>query len=131
MVPVDPKPEHRRLEAFLLLMAERLQHVEATKDERCVVCHALEPIGPVRLSCQHLFCCRCAHTTFVRRDTCPLCLRQPSPTKIFIQSPDIINDMDGRLKEIYPYYLPQLASASHIASLAAYWEDGRRWVLIK
>ena len=39
--------------------------------------------------------------------------------------------MDGRLKEIYPYYLPQLASASHIASLAAYWEDGRRWVDIQ
>ena len=36
--------------------------------------------------------------------------------------------MGGRLKEIYPYRLPQLASASPIAILAAYWEDGQRWV---
>jgi hypothetical protein len=123
IVLVDPTPEHRRLDAFLLLMAERLQHVEATKDERCVVCHALESIGPVRLSCQHLFCCKCAHITFVRRDTCPLCLQRPSPTKISLQNPNIIKDMDGRVKEIYPYCFPQLASASHIAILAAYWED--------
>ena len=120
--PVISRPEHRRLEAFLLLLAERLQHVKATKGERCLICHNLEPVRPVRLSCQHLFCCTCAYTTFVRHDTCPLCHPQPSPTKIAIQNPDIINDMDGRLKEIYAYYLPQLVSASHIAILAACWE---------
>jgi hypothetical protein len=39
--------------------------------------------------------------------------------------------MDGRVKEIYPYFFPQLASASHIAILAAYWEDRKRWLNIQ
>lgn len=107
-------------------MAERLQHVEATKDEACVVWHNSEPIGPVRLSCQHLFCRTFAHITSVPRDTCPFCLRQPSPTKISAQNPKFVNDLDSRLRGIYPTSF--LASASHIAVLSAYWEDGQHWV---
>lgn len=101
------EPRDTRLEAFSLFMAERLQHVEAPTGETCVVCHDPKPIGPVRLSCQHLFCCGCAHLTFVRRDDCPLCLQKPLPI-VCAQTSDHNNNIDSRLKRIYNCYLLQI-----------------------
>lgn len=40
------EPKDTRLQAFSLLMAERLQHVEAPIGETCVVCHDPEPHWP-------------------------------------------------------------------------------------
>jgi hypothetical protein len=67
------EPERYTLDARSLHTAKLLQHVEAPTDERCAICHDQEPDGPVRLSCQHLFCCGCAHVLLARSNKCPLC----------------------------------------------------------
>lgn len=62
-----------------LVIADVIKHVDAPKGDRCNLCHDDEPLAPVRLSCEHLFCCGCVHAVFARRDNCPICLRKPSP----------------------------------------------------
>jgi hypothetical protein len=47
--------------------------------------------------------------------------------RLSTQKSNLIEEMDSRLREIYSYYLPQLASASHVTILAAYWDDTKRW----
>lgn len=107
-------------------MAERLQHVEAPMGETCVICHNPEPIGPVCLSCQHLFCCGCAYLTFARREDCPLCFQKPLPMKLYTQIPSHSNDIDTRLRKIYTYYLLQLPLLVSSNILSGYLDDAER-----
>lgn len=64
-----------------LLVPDLVQHVETAEGDRCALCLEDEPVAPVRISCQHLFCCGCAHTLFARLNRCPLCLQKPSPLR--------------------------------------------------
>lgn len=68
----------RKLESRCLVVATFLEHVAMPEGERCVICHEDKPAAPVRISCQHFFCCSCAHAAFAWRDVCPLCLQKPS-----------------------------------------------------
>jgi len=121
-----PGLEDRRLFEFSHFTAERLQHVEAPTGEKCIICHDPEPVGPVRLSCQHLFCCGCAHSTFARREDCPLCLRNPLPLNIFTRTSEYSNDVDTRLRNIYRCYLLQSFLVVSAKVLAAYMDDAER-----
>jgi hypothetical protein len=118
--------DDRRLLERSQFTAERLQHVEAPTGERCIICHDPQPIGPVRLSCQHLFCCGCAHLTFARREDCPLCLRKPLPLNVNTRIFEYSNDIDTRLRKIYGCYLLQLASVVSAKVSAAYMDDAER-----
>lgn len=70
------------LEPRASLVADLIQHVETADGDRCALCLEDEPVAPVRISCQHLFCCGCAHTLFARLTHCPLCLQKPSPLRV-------------------------------------------------
>ena len=101
--PVDKISESSILESRTLDVADLLQHVQTANGERCAFCHDDKPVAPVRISCQHLFCCGCAHALLGRIDHCPLCLQKPDflrdsfPT----QSPRPPPDVGSRLSQLY------------------------------
>ena len=103
--------------------ADLLQHVEAPTDERCAICHDQEPDGPVRLSCQHLFCCGCAHMLLARSNKCPLCLRPPLPVRASVQTSE---DIRSRLERHSKAYHMQLFLLGLVKLCAALLHDEDR-----
>lgn len=87
-----------------LRIADLLQHVETSEEEICAFCHDDKPVAPVRISCQHLFCCGCAHAMFARVTLCPLCLQKPSPFRDSFPTLSAQRDesfIDSQLSRLY------------------------------
>jgi hypothetical protein len=88
----DESQDVQRVFAMLtsrtLEVASHLQHVDSAAGEKCALCHEEEPIAPVRISCQHLFCCGCAHAVFARHVMCPLCFKLPLPQQKTVPVPE-------------------------------------------
>lgn len=55
-----------------------LQSTLVPEGEQCPIC--LDKFYmPHKISCNHVFCRDCALLTFAKRDTCPICMRVPTP----------------------------------------------------
>jgi hypothetical protein len=109
-----------------LEIASLLQHVQPAPGEKCALCHDDEPVAPVRISCQHLFCCGCAHAVFTRQASCPLCFRIPLPqqkTAPVQEFQPIGLDVRGRLAMMYTIALAYAIFCGIPAALVLYLPD--------
>jgi hypothetical protein len=127
--PKEPKGVQEvlaMLTSRTLEIASLLQHVESADGEKCALCHDDEPVAPVRISCQHLFCCGCAHAMFTRQASCPLCFRIPLPqqkTAPVQEFQPIELDVRGRLAMMYTIALAYVIFCVIPAALVLYLAD--------
>jgi hypothetical protein len=127
--PEDPKDVHEvlaMLTSRTLEVASLLQHIKSAAGEKCTFCHDDEPIAPVRISCQHVFCCGCAHAVFARHVLCPLCFRKPLPQQkiVPVQAFQPVGlDVRGRLALMYTIGAAYVVFCGIPAALVLYFAD--------